>query len=182
MDMNTVSNFLFQEWLNPLDDGVYNGGSVDYMDFFKFDRVGFLDAHQKLFDNGRCHFGEVTNRSYSGVQNVDVSSNSNFFCGKTDVANHQSNLHGVGNVGSFKIGGTGSEDGYAFAVFGEPRKGWEMAKIINLGYVWCIARAILRKKQKKTEKDQQDRKRKKKKPRYKKLIKEERGANKEVKS
>jgi hypothetical protein len=123
MDVDAVADLLLDEGLHPVNDGVDDGRRVHHVHLLQLDRVGFLDAHQELLDDGGRDLREVINGGDAGVQNEDISGDSDLLGGEPHVPDHERDLHDVGDVGRLEVLDGGAHDGDAFAVGGQARKG-----------------------------------------------------------
>lgn len=95
--VDPVPDLLLEERLHPVDDRVDQRRDVDHVHLLQLDRVGLLDAHEELLDDRRRELGEVVRGGDARVQHVDVAGDPDLLGGQADVADHQDELHAVGD-------------------------------------------------------------------------------------
>ena len=93
MDVDSLANFLLQERLDKVDDGVNNRRNVDHMHLLQFDGVGFLHTDQELLDQRWGELGKVGWSCHCGIQNINISCHSGLLLEQTDVSDHHRDLH-----------------------------------------------------------------------------------------
>jgi hypothetical protein len=121
VDVDPLADLLLEEGRHPLDDEVDEGRRVDHVHFLHLDGVGFLDADEELLHDGGRHLEEVLEEGDAGVEDVDVAGHAHLLRLQAEVAYHQHDLHEVGDVGGFEVGGGGARHRDALAVGGDPR-------------------------------------------------------------
>ena len=98
VDEYPVADLLLEEGLDEVDDGVDDGADVDHVHLLELDRVGLLHADQELLHEGGRELGEVGGRRDARVQDVDVAGDPDKLLLQPDVADHQDELHRLGDV------------------------------------------------------------------------------------